>query len=94
MNIYVSVCVYCIMTNKTKRDQIWISALAQAIRGDGRVTPTGISKDTDVSKRTCRETLVVISQNGWLERRTHPDGSVYYTGPRDIVARQNMGTEQ
>lgn len=67
--------------NETARDRIWKYALASTIRNDSRVTPTEIAEMADVSERTARETLVVIAETDWIERRTKQNGSVYYQRP-------------
>lgn len=70
--------------NETARDRIWKYALASTIRSSNQVTPAEIAEMADVAERTARETLVVIAETDWIERRTKQDGSVYYQRPRWI----------
>lgn len=69
------------MGDRTKRDKVWQYALTTAIRKDERITPTEVADITGVSDRVARQTLVNISDGGWLGRHTRSDGSVYYDCP-------------
>ena len=75
--------------NETARDRIWKYALASTIRSGNQVTPTEIAEMADVAERTARETLVVIAETEWIERRTRQDGSVYYQRPKGIEFDHN-----
>jgi hypothetical protein len=69
------------MGNQTSRDRVWTYTLKIAIRDNSTVTPSRISEITGVSERVCRETMYVMFESDWLERRTRSDGSVYYVRP-------------
>lgn len=69
------------MAERTKRDNVWQYALTAAIRKEERVTPTRVSDITGVSERVARQTLLIISEGGWLSRHTRSDGTVYYDKP-------------
>lgn len=72
------------MAQQRTRDRVWKYALAKTYKGDGAAKPAEIAEIADVSERTARETLTVISETGWLERDVLEDGSVRFL-PSDNV---------
>lgn len=72
------------MVDPTARDRVWKFALAKAVRNDEPVRPPEIAEIADVSERMARDCLLVISDAGWLERRTRRSGRVEYVRGRGV----------
>jgi MarR-like DNA-binding transcriptional regulator SgrR of sgrS sRNA len=72
------------MAEPTGRDRVWKNALGKAVQAGKPVEPADIADTADVSERMARQCLIVMSQSGWLERRTKLDGSVRYVCPSNI----------
>jgi DNA-binding FadR family transcriptional regulator len=73
------------MVNQTARDRVWIYALSRSVRNGKPSKPTDIANMADVSERTARECLFVMSNAGWLRRRTKSDGQVEYVSPDWLI---------
>lgn len=73
------------MVDPTSRDRVWKFALAMAYRNNKPVRPKKIAEVASVSERMARDCLLVISDAGWLERRTKKDGRVEYVASREVT---------
>lgn len=72
------------MAEPTARDRCWTYALNLAVKKGKTVKPADIAEYAGVSERTARKVLLVMSDAGWLARRTKPDGRVEYIGEAGI----------
>lgn len=66
------------MPERTKRDNVWITALHKCVREDKTVKPVEIASETGVSEAVVREVLLVMSGSGWLIRSTNKQTEVNY----------------
>jgi len=82
------------MANQTARDRVWIYALSRTVRKGKPSKPAKIAEMADVSERTARECLFVISNAGWLRRRTKSDGKVEYVCPDHVEFDEELWNEQ
>ena len=72
------------MPTKRTRDRVWENVIEKVIREEQSVTPQEIAKLSDVSERTARECLNVISETPFLNRELQSDGSVRFTKSPDV----------
>jgi len=69
------------MAEMTNRDSAWNVALLLTYKQDEAAKPERVASMADVSERMARQCLLVMSHNGWLDRRALPDGQVQYIAP-------------
>lgn len=69
------------MAEMTNRDSAWNVALLLTYKQDEGAKPERVAEMADVSERMARQCLLVMSRQGWLERRALPDGQVQYIAP-------------
>lgn len=65
---------------RTRRDAVWSYVLTMTYRKGKRVNSTDVAEVANVSERTARDTLHVMEEDGFLERRLR-DGNVVYQEP-------------
>lgn len=70
------------MAQATKRDEVWINALARAQKKGSAVWPVDLARDLGCSERMVKDCLLVMSGAGYLQRDVQTDGSVRYL-PQD-----------
>lgn len=69
------------MAEMTNRDSAWNVALLLTYRKGEAAKPARVADLAGVSERMARQCLLVMSDQGWLERRALPDGQVQYISP-------------
>jgi Mn-dependent DtxR family transcriptional regulator len=68
------------MVEPRKRDRIWTFTLKRCVTDDGMTTPQEIAELADVSERSARETLNIISKTDYVNRELANDGTVRFVG--------------
>lgn len=66
------------MVELRTRDRVWKHTLQKCIIENQAVTPADIAELADVSERTAREALNIISSEPYVNRRVSKDGSVRF----------------
>ena len=66
------------MAEMTNRDSVWNVALLLTYRKEEAAKPAHVADMADVSERVARQCLLVMADQGWLERRALPDGKIQY----------------
>lgn len=72
------------MAKNTTRDQIWAYSLNQALKRGEYVSAENLVEELEVSEKTARDTLLSMSQGGWLERKVSVSGKVRYVCPQRL----------
>lgn len=72
------------MVSSTIRDKVWTLALIKTHRKGEAVYPVKLADELDLSERTVRDCLNVMSDNGFIIRATSPDGESRYLASDSI----------
>lgn len=72
------------MAQKRTRDAVWDAALLKTVKKGEPATPKEIAELSDVSERTVRDVLNVMSDSHWVKREVRNDGSVRFKKNQDI----------
>lgn len=72
------------MATERMRDKVWKYTLAATVRQGKAVKPEQIAEMAEVSERTARETLNVMTEARWLRRDALKDGTVRYFAADEV----------
>lgn len=76
------------MAEKRTRDAVWDAALMKTVKKGEAATPADIAELSNVSERTVRDVLNVMTDSHWLKREVLDDGSVRFKKRPEITWEQ------